>query len=112
MLVQYPLYGPRDPMKDPTILPLVIEETHRKKLDTLPCPAYTPPDEGSSGYLSLRKDCWNLSCKKWLNVIVSPQTVEEVQSVVKVASNGQSVAVLSGGHSSMCMPDGAFVISL
>lgn len=112
MLVQYPLYGPRDPPKDPTIPPSVLEDPHKTKLDSLPCRAYTPQDDDLSGYLSLREDCWNLSCKKWPNVIVSPQTVDEVQSIVKALPSGESVAVLSGGHSPMCMPDGAFVISL
>lgn len=112
MFVQYPLYGSRDPPKDRDIPSSVLGEDHQINLETLPCPAYTPQDEDTSGYLSLREDCWNLSVKKWPNVIVSPQTVEEVQSVVKIASNGQRVAVLSGGHSPMCMPNGAFLISL
>ena len=40
-----------------------------------------------------------------------PTTAKEVMSVVKLAA-GKKVAVLSGGHSPMCMPNGAFLISL
>jgi len=118
-VVQYPLYGRREPPKDRTIPPSILEPDETitsmtKHLESLPFPAYTPQDDDTSGYLSAREDCWNLSCKNWPNVIVTPQTVEEVQTAVKTATSDgkQSVAVLSGGHSPMCMPDGAFLISL
>jgi len=112
MLVKYPLYGPRDPPNDRSIPPSLGEKNNPLNLESLPCPAHTPQDADASGYLALREDCWNLSMKKWPNVIASPRTAEEVRAVVKLASDGQRVAVLSGGHSPMCMPDGAFVISL
>eukprot|EP00964_Phaeocystis_antarctica_P086796 scaffold55004_cov44-Phaeocystis_antarctica.AAC.1 len=40
-----------------------------------------------------------------------PTTAQEVMAVVKLAA-GKKVAVLSGGHSPMCMPNGAFLISM
>ena len=77
----------------------------------LPCPVYTPHDADPSGYLGAREDCWNLAMKGWPGAIAMPSTPAEVQAVVKAAA-GKRVAVLSGGHSPMCMPRGAFVVSL
>jgi len=75
------------------------------------CPAYTPQDAKPLKYLTAREDCWNAACKEWPALIAQPTTVAEVQAAIKFA-NGKKVAVLSGGHSQMCMPKDAFVINL
>lgn len=109
--VVYPLYGPRDAPKDGTVPSSVLDEDKSAAKLDLPCPAFAPGDEDPSGYLGAREDCWNLQCKGWPAVIAAPGSKEEVQAVVRSAK-GKKVAVLSGGHSPMCMPDGAFLISL
>jgi len=109
--VFYPLYGPRDPPKDGAVPTDVVDATKDDPLDELTCPSFTPRDADPSEYLGAREDCWNLSCKGWPGVIAAPRSKEEVQAAVRAAA-GKRVAVLSGGHSPMCMPDGAFLISL
>jgi len=108
--VMYPLYGPRDPPKEKSV-PTAVLESEKVTTDDLPCPLYTPQDADPSGYLGAREDCWNLACKDWPSAIAMPTCISEVQAVVKAAA-GKKVAVLSGGHSAMCMPQGAFLISL
>jgi len=111
--VTYPLYGPRDPPEDKEIPTSIRSIIKASSIDTLPCPAFTPQDDDPSGYLSAREDCWNLSCKDWPSVITTPRSKEEVQTVVRFAAEKKAkVAVLSGGHSPMCMPNGAFLMSL
>jgi len=107
----YPLYGPRDPPTNRTIPPSILSTPKHTGIDSLPCPAYTPHDTDLTGYLSAREDCWNLSCKDYPAVIAAPTCTQDVQAVVR-AAQGERVAVLSGGHSPMCMPTGAFLISL
>ena len=131
----YPLYGPREPRKNDDVVPSsVLErkittstpattttttttanaETLIDELTKLPCPAFTPHDSCPKGYLGAREDCWNESMKEWPSVIAMPSTVEDVQACIKmvpVVGHGR-VAVLSGGHSAMCMPNDAFLISL
>jgi len=106
----YPLYGPREP-RSKDVPFSVLKDDKVSDTDALPCPVFTPHDDDPTGYLSAREDCWNLSCKHWPSVIAMPKSAEELQAVVKAAA-GKKVAVLSGGHSQMCMPDGAFLISL
>jgi hypothetical protein len=109
MAPAYPLIGAREPSEK--AIPASVLERCEAAIDALPCPAFTPHDADPSSYLSAREDCWNANCKQWPSVIVTPTTVAEVQAVVKAAA-GKKVAVLSGGHSPMCMPNGAFLISL
>lgn len=108
--VVYPLYGPRDPPKNKDV-PSDVLEAEKLSTAELPCPVYTPQDSDLSGYLGAREDCWNLSMKGWPGAIATPASASEVQAVVKAAA-GKRVAVLSGGHSPMCMPSGAFLVSL
>jgi len=114
VFIAYPLYGPRDPPKSKDIPKKVLEESAAATAyDSLPCPVFTPSDSDPSGYLSAREDCWNKSCKDWPNAIAMPTSVGDVQATVKACgASKQNMAVLSGGHSPMCMPHGAFVISL
>jgi len=130
----YPLYGPREPRKDVDVVPTSVLErtstsatttstTTTKQVDAetliddltkLPCPAFTPHDSCPKGYLGAREDCWNASMKEWPSVIAMPSTIEEVQACIKMVEvvKHNRVAVLSGGHSAMCMPNDAFLISL
>jgi len=109
--IVYPLYGPRTAPADLQVPPAVREGGAGFDAGALPCPAFTPGDADPSGYLGAREDCWNASCKDWPDVIAVPACAEDVRAVVAAAA-GRRVAVLSGGHSPMCMPDGAFLISL
>lgn len=104
--------GPRDSALK--VVPEAVLGTAAKgAVDTLPCAAFTPHDADPAAYLSAREDCWNKACKNWPSVIAMPTSVAEVQALVKTAAIGnKNIAVLSGGHSPMCMPDGAFLIHL
>ena len=104
-----PINGPREPTE--AVPSSVLESSKATGTDALPCKFFTPHDTDPSAYPSAREDCWNKSVKDWPSVIAMPTTVQEVQAVVKLAA-GQKVAVLSGGHSPMCMPKGAFLINL
>lgn len=108
--VLFPLYGPRE-AKVKDVPSNVLEAPKAVDTGALPCPAFTPQDSDPSAYLGAREDCWNLNCKEWPSVIAMLGSAQELQDVVKRAA-GQKVAVLSGGHSAMCMPEGAFLISL
>ena len=104
----YPLLGAREPSE---AVPGSVLKLPKSLVTELPCATFTPHDADPKGYLSAREDCWNKSVKEWPSVIAMPTSVDEVQSVVKMAA-GEKVAVLSGGHSPMCMPDGAFLINM
>lgn len=106
----FPLYGPRE-AKNKDVPSKVLEATKAEGIDEMPCPVFTPKDSDPSAYLGAREDCWNLNCKEWPSAIAMPGSVQELQEVVKKAA-GKKVAVLSGGHSAMCMPEGSFLISL
>ena len=110
MSPQIPINGPRE-VPTSVVVPAGVLETKAAAIEGLPCKAFTPHDADPSGYLSAREDCWNKSVKDWPSVIAMPSTKEEVITCVKLAA-GKKVAVLSGGHSPMCMPNGAFLISL
>lgn len=108
MSPQIPINGPRE-VPTSVVVPAGVLETKAAAIEGLPCKAFTPHDADPSGYLSAREDCWNKSVKDWPSVIAMPSTKEEVITCVKLAA-GKKVAVLSGGHSPMCMPNGAFLI--
>ena len=106
-----PINGPRDVPTGVAVPASVLETAKATGIEALPCKVYSPHDADTSAYLSAREDCWNKSVKDWPAVIAMPTTAQEVVAVVKLAA-GKKVAVLSGGHSPMCMPNGAFLISL
>jgi len=109
MSPQIPINGPREPTEK--VPASVLEATKATGIEALPCKAFSPHDADPTAYLSAREDCWNKSVKDWPAVIAMPTTAQEVMAVVKLAA-GKKVAVLSGGHSPMCMPNGAFLISM